>query len=481
MKKFLAILMSLTVVFSAIGVSAASVPKFMEATYNNYTADYKFNMSISNADELVDFLGELEITDKVDKYIDVKALIKSLCSVSSVMNVQAEASSDFRRMKAAITSETSQNIVFNTNFDTSYRAKSGIWMEMDIDKKKLVLIYSTPMNNKYAVIDFAKDFPAEVTEPVFSLYDSIFNAEFMKKNNKEIMSIAAKYADISLKGNKCTVTYDNDSFVALVDELIDYIGKLSSDMAAYTGDEITPFGDIPSLEGIKLLGDEGIVCRYNLSGTRIKSVSEKWDISIDIADIFTKLTGMSWDYEYSGKLDFKLEASANVTRVGTTRVSMPKLTEDNSFSIVEMIEADYDDYEITEDYETFYVNPYVWNHMETDTFDGERYYMPLRASIEEAYMETSVITYDNGFVTITTDCGDASKDINVSLRVGEDTATVNGTFYESLGAFKNIDGSVYASVDFYEKCLGWTLESLQKDILSGALYYDFYTSQYEEY
>jgi len=39
MKKFLAILMSLTVVFSAIGVSAASVPKFMEATYNNYTAD----------------------------------------------------------------------------------------------------------------------------------------------------------------------------------------------------------------------------------------------------------------------------------------------------------------------------------------------------------------------------------------------------------------------------------------------------------
>lgn len=479
MKRVLAFLLSLSVIFSAIGVSAASVPEFMEATYNNYTADYKFNMSISNADELVDFLGELEITEELDKYIDVLELIKSVCSASSVMNVQAEVSEDFRKMKAAITSETTQNIVFNTNLDTSYRAKAGIWVDMDIDKKNLIVIYSTPMNNKYAVIDYAKDFPAEVTEPVFSLYDSMFNREFIEKNNKEIISIATKYADITLRGNKCTVKYDNDSFVAVINDVIDYIAKISYGMSLASDGEVFAIDDIPSFEGIKLLGDEGITCTYKLSGNKIKSLSEKWDISIGLADIYTSLTGMPWEYDYSGDINFKLEADADVKKIGNTRVSIPKLTDENSFSVVKMLEieeAEYEDYTEPE-----YVNPYVWNQVEGDTFDGERYYMPLRSCIEEAYIDSSVITYDNGLVTITTDCGDESKDINASFRVGEDTATVNGMVYSGFGAFKMIDGSVYASVEFYEKCLGWTLDTLQKDILWNCLYYQFYTSKYEEY
>ena len=122
---------------------------------------------------------------------------------------------------------------------------------------------------------------------------------------------------------------------------------------------------------------------------------------------------------------------------------------------------------------------YTYGSMEFDTFDGERYYMPLRATIEDAYWECADITYDNGFVTIKTYSDTAEENIDAAFRVGEDKAMVNGVNYEGFGAFKLIDGSVYASADFYEECLGWTLDYLWKDLLGGGLDYEFCTEMYD--
>ncbi len=480
MKKFISILLSIMFCFSVLTANASSVPDFMNKDYNNYTADYKLSMTINNTEEIVSFLEELQMPDEVSNFIDVKSLIDSLCQVSSVMNVQAEISDDFRRVKAAVTAQTNQNIVFNRNYDTSYRAKMGIWVDMDMDNKKLVIIYSTPLNDKYAVIDFAKDAPQEVSDMVFDAYDKMFNREFMEKNNKEIINLAVKHADITMKGNTCTVKYDNDSFVALIDDVMDYSMKLSSEIYASYGEQLEDF-DIPSFKGIKLLGDKGITCTYKLSGNKIKTVSEKWDVSISLADIFAKITGAPWQYEFNGDINLTLETETDVSKIGTTKVLMPELTDENSFNISDMFGMGYDEYGYeTEEWEMPKVSFYVWGDTETDTFDGERYYMPLRNCIEEAYYGAADITYENGLVTITTDCGDAQQDISVSLNVGEDSAVVNGTVYEDVGTFKIIDGSVYAGVDFYEKCLGWTLEYLQKDLLTGSLYYEFYTSDYDE-
>ncbi len=480
MKKFISIFLSIMFCFSALVANASSIPEFMNKTYNNYTADYKLSMKLDNAEEIVSFLSELKMPEEISNFIDVKSLIDSLCQVNSDINVQAEISDDFRRVKAALTAETEQNIVFNRNYDTSYRAKAGMWLDMDIDSKKLVIIYSTPLNDKYAVIDFSKDAPQEVSDMIFDAYDKMFNREFMEKNNKEIISIATKHADIKMRGNTCTVKYDNDGFSALIDEVMDYAIKMSSEIYASFGEEFVDY-DIPSFKGIKLLGDKGITCTYKLSGNKIKSVSEKWDMSISLSDIFTKFTGAPWQYEFSGDIKLTLETDVNVSKIGTTKALMPNLTEENSFSITEMFGMGYDEYGYeTEEWEMPKVSLWVWGDTDIDTFDGERYYMPLRNCIEEAYYGMADINYENGLVTVLTDCGDAEQDISVSLKVGENSATVNGTVYENIGTFKIIDGSVYAGVDFYEKCLGWTLEYLQKDLLTGSLSYEFYTSDYDE-
>lgn len=480
MKKIISVLLVVMLCLGSLVAHAADVPSFMEKMYNNYTADYKLSMKIHNADKIAGFLEELNV-EHLDKFIDVKALIESLFDVSSVMNVQAEISEDFRKMSVAITMETDQKIVLNKNYESSYIAKMGIWVKINIDKKEFIVVYSTPLNEKYAVIDFAKDAPAEVKDELFGLYDKIFSREIMEKHNKKIVQIATAHADIAVKGKKASLHYDNDAFTALIDDTLKYMKEFYADITPESESEPIVFPEFPSLKGIKLLGNEGITCEFQLLGDNIKSFSEKWDISIGLADIFAKINGTPWNYEFDGNINISLESSGNINKIGTTKVSLPQLTEENSFDLIDFFENLYTtDYYIEEEVMP-YISSYVWGETETDTFDGERYYMPIRSCIEGAYSNYSVITYDNGTVTITTNTGIEGRDINASFKVGEETAVVNGAVYDGLGAFRKIDGSVYASIDFYKKCLGWNLEYFQKDLLSGRLYYEFYTAEYEDF
>ena len=467
MKKLISVLLIVMLCFGSFAVQASSLPSFMYKIYNNYTAGYNVSMKINNADEIAGFFKELNL-EQIENYIDVKALIESLMTVNSTINVQADVSNDFRKMNVAVTVDTDQNVVFNRNYETSYRAKLGIWTKMDLDKKEIVVVYSTPLNEKYAVVDFSRDFPEEERDRLFELYDEMLSRENIEKHNKKILEIGAKHADISVKGKTVTLHYDNDSFVAFVDDVLKYMTDFYADML--------PEFQFPSLQGMKLLGEEGITCKFTYSGNTIKSFSEKWDISIELAEIFTSITGMPWDYNFDGNISISFQSDGDVGKIGTTEVSMPVLTEENSFCLFDLLNTE-DDYNYAVPEDEPYISPYAWGYVETDTFDGERFYLPLRMSIEDIYYDYSVITYDEGAVTITTNCGIEGRDINASFNVGEDKAIVNGVAYDGFGAFKMIDDSVYASVDFYEKCLGWTLTSLQKDLIDGSLYYGFYTTE----
>ena len=480
MKKITSMLLIVILSLGSIAAQAKDVPSFMEKMYDNYTADYRLSMKIHDADKIADFLEELNLSH-LDKFIDAKALIESLFDVSSVMNVQAEFSRDFRKMSAAITMETDQKIVFNKNFNSSYNARMGIWIKINIDKKEFIAVYSTPLNEKYAVLDLTKDAPAEVTDELFGLFDKILSREIIEKTNKDIIQIAANHADITINRNKATLHYDNDAFTALIDDVLNYMVDFYADILPESDSEAIGFSKIPSLKGIKLLGSKGISCEFQLMGNDIKSFSEKWDISVGLADIFSKTAGTPWNYEFDGNINISVEASGSISKIGTTKVLMPILTKENSFDLADFFEdSNTNDYYIEEE-PMPYISSYVWGETEKDTFDGERYYMPVRSCIEGAYSDYSVITYDNGTVTITTNTGIAGKDIVASFKVGEEKATVNGVVYDGLGTFRMIDGSVYASVDFYKNCLGWNLEYLQKDLLSGYLYYEFYTSEYEDF
>ena len=475
MKKLVSMLLVVMFCFASLGAAAAEVPSFMEKRYNNYTADYKISMKINNAQEIAGFLKELD-TEQIDRFIDIRALIESLFEVNSVLNVEAEISEDFRKVAIGVTTETNQSIVLNRNYTNSYCAKTGLWLKMDVDKKELIFVYSTPFNEKYAVIDFTKNAPQKVKDEIFGMYDKTFSRDFMEKHNNEIIKLAAQHADVSVNGKTATLHYDNDSFIAFIEATVEYMKKLYGEMALTVEGEAMEFPEIPSLDGIKLLGKEGITCTFNLSEDTITGYSEKCDISIGLAEIYTRISGQPWEFISSGDINLTVETSGTVSKVGTTKVEFPALTEENSFEIIEENDEYYDE----EDDEP-YIYYDVYGETDIDTFDGERYYLPIRDCIEYAYEDCSVITYDKGAVTITTNTGIEGRDINASFKVGEDVAIVNGVTYSDFGAFKMIDGKVHASAEFYEKCLGWKLVSLDKDLINGTIYYEFYTSENEPY
>ncbi len=476
MKKIVALLLVVVFCISPLWALAADVPGFMKEVYRNYTSDYTISLSIDNAEEIADFLKETGMPDTVSNYVDMKSLIEGLANDDSTVKAEVDISNDFRKIKASLTMESDENVVVNRNLNLSAHLKMGVWIDMDMDARNLLIIYSTPLNEKYAVIDVAKEFPEDVSDEIFNIYDKIFNSEFADKVSKEMIDLAIKHADVSMKGNTCSVKYDNDAFVSTINDIADYVVKYMEDIASDMDGKEIEFPEIPNLEGIQLLGDEGIEYTYVLSGSKIRNISEKWDISISLADIYNKFTDEGWNYEFDGDLEFSLESKADVTKIGVTKPAIPEINEENSFSIADQFLPLYDEEYVWEAPPIAY---YVWGEIEKDTFDGERYYIPLRKCIEEAYWECSEISYDNGVVTIITDCGDPNYDINAVFTVGTDTALVNGAQYSDLGTFKLIDGKVYAGIEFYENCLGWTLEYLNKDLLDGHLNYEFYTSVYE--
>jgi len=482
MKKLISLVLCIVMCFLSVGAGAQAVPEFMTKAYTNYTMDCTFSVSLSNAQELVDALSEIEMPEVVHNFVDVKALLESLCTSDTVVRAQADISPDYRCIKASVVASASQNIVFNRNFTSQASYKMGIWIDMDIDAQKFIAVFSTPVNEKYAVVNLAEDLPAEDANKIFDIFDKQLTKEKIEKINKEITETAVEHAEITMMKNTCTVKYDNDSFASLISDVFEYIEQMYADTEILSDgaeDARAAIGDVKdALSGVKLLGDKGITFEYTLSGDTVKSVSESWDISLSIADIYTKYNESTWDYNYSGDVNMTLISKAELSKLGTTAVDMPELTDDNSFRIVELFKND-NEADGGYVWEEPAVSYYVWGDMENEICDGERYYMPLRHCIEYAYGDSATITYDDGLVTITTNCGEADKDINAVLRVGEANATVNGVVYDGIGAFKQIDNTVYAGVDFYEKCLGWSLDYLQKNLVDGWVSYGFETREYE--
>lgn len=473
MRKITAIITSIMIFFSVIGVSAASVPSFMEEIYTNYTADYKLSLKLENADEIIGFLKEVYMSDEVYNYVDMKALIESLGSFDSKMNVRAEMSSDFRKIKVSLTSETTHKLVLNRNFSTNSRAGVGIWVEFDADNKKFRVIYSTPANEKYAVIDSAKDFPDEISEKIFEMYDKILTPDFIRKNNEGIIGILAEYADVTVIGTNCKVKIDNEAFLSIINDVLKNMTNTFSSMKEIVGEDFDP-DVIPEIKDVKLLGDKGITLTYKLYRNKIKSVSEEWDVSISVSDICTAITGEPWEYENSGDINFSLKSECEVKKIGSTKADIPEINEKNSFSIPETMNWFEDYYEIPED-NVEIRTVYSWSYGCSAIAADGKYYMPVRECIEDVYNEWVTLSYDNGCVTVITDCLDPEKELNMSFKVGEDRVTVNGKEYTGNGAFRNIGGTVYATSEFYENCLGWELVYLNKDLLNGEISYEFNT------
>ena len=467
MKKLVSALLALSLMVT--GVFAAAVPEFLTKQYTNYTADYSISMSFDNSDEVADLLGELEIPETVNNFVDLKALLKSLFTQEGKMSLQADMSSDYEKIKIGITSENQQSIDINKNLNVAYNMKLGMWMNMDLSDANAPvfdIIYSHPMMNKYLKISAAE----VLDEQTVMLFKTIFNKEVIESISEKGMELFSKYATIKTAGTRCTITMDNDGFTAYFDEVMAF----AMEMMMPAELEYNPYEEFPSIKGWQVLGKDGIKMVYSLKGKNIAATDITTDISVDIAQIYNTLMGEEWPFEAAGRLDFTVKESAKISRVGTTKVSFPVLNDSNTILLEDLMPdystgyEDYEEYEPAPEYPVGYVGGRAeW----VPIVDGEMY-MPLRAVLEKAYEDSVSLSYDNGVITAESEYFPGFDKLVVTA--GSDKVYAGDTEY-TVGAVIVENGTTYVNRNFFCEVFGWRLSSATYNFTNGIFSYNYIT------
>ncbi len=480
MKRTVATIICVVMLLCSISVGAQT--DFLTDMYTNYTGDYTVSISFESADDVYALLGELQVPEQIENFIDIKAVLKTLLSLDSKMLLQIDMSSDMKKVKLALTADAEQNIDVNRNLNIALSSKMGMWMNMDLSdagKPIMQIIYSYPYTNKYMVVDALETLPDEEAKADFvKTMSMIFNKEFMTAVNTYSAQVLEKYADIKMSSGKCIIKLDNDALIGMIKEVIPYVfGQMRGlflTMGA-DGEEINyileSLEQIP-FEKIKLLGDKGITYTYILKNGKISSVDTVADICIDISGIYEAVTGIKWNYMASGTLGFEVKSKVTMSKINTTTVTLPKLTEENSFSLSDMLPKP----QIPENMEEMPAYPNWWaggSAEKLPMIDGV-VYVPLRTTLEAAYEDSVEISFENGVITATSEYFPSFK--SLKLIVGSDSVYADANEFKT-GTVLLENGVTYVSSKLFEELFSWQLSGASYDILTNEYWYEFYTTE----
>ena len=465
MKKIISLVLVLLMTSVSVFAQGAA-PEFLKQMYTNYGADYTVSFSFDNPEEVKELLWEVGIGESLEYFVDAEALMKTLLSSESTMNLKADMSEDLKDIRLSMSSDSSQYIEVNRNLNMNINSKYAMWIDMNLKDKDNVefdIIYDMPFMNKYLVISEA-DMEKDQVGEMYELLSMVLNKEFIESVNEKVAETYTEYADIKKDGDNYTITLGNDAFVAYME-----------DVFAMVFEEMKTDVELPSFKGMKLLGENGIVCEVSLKDGKISAEKVVVDISIDLPGIYKAMTGNEWEYSSKGILDFTFEISANMSGYGTTKVDFPHLSDGDYITIADM-EPNRENYE---GYEEEYIAEYpLWYagdySKELPKVDGN-IYVPLRRTLESAYEDTVNLEYHNGIITAKSTFFRGFDTVIVEL--DKDEVMLDGKAC-TVGKPIVIDGTTYINSKLFTEHFGWTLEEATHNILTDEYYYSFFTENW---
>lgn len=461
MKKFTALIIAFVMLFSA--VSAGAKADFLTEIYKNYTANYTLKTEFKSADEVFALLETLNLDKAVGNFADIKKLAKTLFSADAKMVLQADMSEDMKKTVIALTAESEHNIDFNKNLKVNALAKTGIWIDIDLQNRenpKMRVIYSYPFAEKYMVVDAFEALDASQKEEVLNVLSSVLSKEFISAVNTYTAEVLKKYADIKESASKTVIKIDDEALKGIMGEIIPYIaGRMGSVPGAET------LQSIKALLNVKILGDKGITETYTFKNGKISAVNVDADICIDIAPIVAALTGMEEPLANYGEIKFSVKSDMVMSSIGTTSPKMPILTEENSFSLTDLLpQTEEEEAEI--DLEVYWAGGTC---ADLPVKDG-KIYVPLRATLESAYADRVNIGFENGVVTAQSDFFPSFK--KLTLNISAQNVNTDSGLNQNFGAIIK-DGITYVDAQMFENVFGWSFYNAAYDMLNGEYYYEF--------
>lgn len=452
MKKIFSLLLALVLCLSCLGVSA-KVPEALTKNHLNYTATFKAELKEAEVDSLIALLDEMEVLDEVENYVNLEMLIESLMSEKETLNLQLDVSSDLKKYKFGLTGETAVEAAFNNQLTVTADMKYGVWLNFDLSIEKPVyeLTYMTPMANKYVTFDVFEFMDEEEKKLYLDMLAKTHNNEYLNNLGEKIMSSVAEHGEIKSSAAKCTIKISNEAFIKIVKDFIGIAMDTVVEIAPQIIDENPEVAKasvemvkqlMPSLDGAKFLGEDGITLEYKLTSGKISKATGKVDVEFDVAAVLEALE-IEWEYETRPVISFEILTERAYSSYGKTKVDFPVLTEENSINLAETILAKAEEnYEIVEQEEDVpeYPLSYFTYYPEKVLVKDDMVYLPLRDTLETAYEGNISIGFENGAITITSEYFDDCDEI--AMVIGENKATIDGETIETAPLIME-DGITY--------------------------------------
>ncbi len=464
MKKFIALLIvaMLLIPQTVLGADLSS----LNYTMNNATAKYEMSFKFNKPLEIISSLEDYGYLGEISDFIDLKALLENLSTASIKGEVKLDASEDFKKIKMYSQASENTSLTFNENLNIYAESSAAVWMDMDfsdLSNPKLKMITKSPFIRKYVVLDTA-DYDTSFMD--LSQISALFSKETLEAINKTALNILEKHAKILYANGKYTIKLDDAGFKGYVKDLISYaipFTGLSADESAELMQAVS------YLDKISILGKDGLSMIYVLSGRKISLAETKLHISLNIYDILN--TAQTEIPEFLTKensyIDFTLSAKEKYSDIGSTKVTLPVLTDENTYQ-----PYSYEGY-YPEEYE--YELPYsLWGTTESIIIENDKYYLPLRSLFAENFEEGRYsLSYNDGVVLI---LGELLPQIEIIPSLNK--IYVNSALH-SEGSVKIRDNVTYIDAEALSSILGYNLSYLDYSLIDKTYSYGLY--RYDSY
>ena len=423
---------------------------FLTKEYKSFEGKIKINAKLNKP---LDVLAKIPVGDN---YIDLQKLVESALNSTGEYNCKAVMELDSGKMQMEMTGKSNIPLTVNRNLDVDINARQGVWLNLDFSDDENP-VYETIMQNpifdKYIYMDMTSEMmtaPASslaviggadgptsiyvsgetgkdsenteviggadeptsiyatdsgeiitVNTPIDTMKNMLNKDTYSQIQNSSVEAMK-KNSTVKRNGRNVTVTFTDKGLKQFLAETfktaLEQTGGNYCSMFANNdemGSKLKKLFDVPMFNE-----SEALKVEYILSADDyVKSMKSTLNIKTNVFDLVMAATGsdaieMNRD---KSNIDLTLYTETNYTSVnGRVNVSLPELTEENSFNPLEAgdtvgIEDGAFDYsKCSCEYYDLYIG--------SAKIDGNKVEFPLRSAFDGVDIE-----YNNGRITITKD------------------------------------------------------------------------------
>lgn len=447
MKKILCMIMTFFIAVTSGAVSAGELD-FLERAYTSYEETSSLTFELKQPLEILKLFnvgGNLKI-------IDTQLFFETLADMNMTAVSKVDISSDYKKVKMSVEGKANIPMQINRNLKLTADTVTGMWIDMDFsdeENPKYTYIMQNPVTDKYItadVIALLHETNPENAEQYISFMKMLFNEDTVRELLKTTKKSMTENSSMTKSRGTYTFKFDDKGikkFCFDIFEKLEPCITAAMDKTEKAEYEKSIKNIKKAVSEFKTVGENGVLVKYTIAGNgNISAAETNVEVDINVYDIIAALTGFSADIDREEcNINFELNIKNEYKNVnGTVKVSMPKITAENSVDINEL----YRQQSMASAEET-------WFSVETDAYkkyeDGEMAF-PLRDITSAFGIPQENISCEDGIITVRGTENGINTFKTANIRENSNVMTVDGSTFELNTLVTEVNGRAFVDTSF---------------------------------